>query len=212
MAKVYIRAVRLGKWFPPNDALAVQIARLCILREDLMLQLHGLHAERIKALDLHSTAYRRTYFLRSAVRTMWEIQGANTVIRSNPAFKKMLAKCSPGDQRKLKEITRKLNAAAPLVQRLRNALGGHVDTDYVAIALKEMEWERFGFLEVGARIKETHYQFAGELVAEMLVPGVPPSERFAQLEKDMVTIAGLLPIVQALELIIATYAEARDLI
>jgi hypothetical protein len=32
------------------------------------------------------------------------------------------------------------------------------------------------------------------------------------LEKDMVTIAGLLPIVQALELIIATYAEARDLI
>lgn len=95
MAKVYIRAVRLGKWFPPNDALAVQIARLCILREDLMLQLHGLHAERIKALDLHSPAYRRTYFLRSAVRTMYEIQGANTVIRSNPAFKRCLRNARP---------------------------------------------------------------------------------------------------------------------
>jgi len=161
MARIYIRSVRLSKWFPPNDPLAIQLARLCILREDLRLELQALQAEHIKSLDQPSSAYRRTYFLRAAVRTMWEIQGANTVIRSNPMFKKMLAKCSARDQRQLKEITRKLNVAAPLVERLRNALGGHVDADYVATALREMEWERFGFLEVGQKIKETHYQFAG---------------------------------------------------
>jgi len=37
MSGAYVTVVQLRKWFPPDDALAVKIARLCILREDLTL-------------------------------------------------------------------------------------------------------------------------------------------------------------------------------
>jgi hypothetical protein len=36
-----LQVSKLRKWFPPDDALAVKIARLCILREDLMLEMQG---------------------------------------------------------------------------------------------------------------------------------------------------------------------------
>src|SRR5882762_8625753 len=52
----YIRVVRLGKWFPAGDPLAAAIARLSILREDFMLELRGIYAKSITALDTHSDA------------------------------------------------------------------------------------------------------------------------------------------------------------
>lgn len=124
----------------------------------------------------------------------------------------MLQKCPRRDQLVLKEITRKLNEARPLIERLRNSLGGHVETHFVADALNDMKSDRFGFFEVGAKIKLTHYRFAGELVAEMLVTGIPPDQREAQIEKDMKTLAGLLSILDGLERIIAIYLEARNLV
>ena len=146
------------------------------------------------------------------MRTLWEIQGANTVIRSNPRFKRMLAKRPITEQNDLKEITAKLNAARPLVQRIRNSLGGHVETHFLTQAIDNLEWDRFGFFEVGQKIKETHYKFAGELVIEMLLTGVPSGKREAQLGRDMETLAGLLPIVERLEIIIFIYAISRGLV
>src|SRR5258708_35192649 len=87
--KTYIRVVRLGKWFPPGDPLAASVARLSILREDFMLELRGIYANSIAALDTHSDAWRRMYFFRSSVRTLWEIPGALTTIRANAEFKRI---------------------------------------------------------------------------------------------------------------------------
>jgi hypothetical protein len=39
--KMHIRTVNLKKWFPGNDILAAQVARLCILREDFLFELEG---------------------------------------------------------------------------------------------------------------------------------------------------------------------------
>jgi hypothetical protein len=44
------RVVVLTKWFPPGDALAAKIARLCILREDFLLEMTGIYTEEIKEL------------------------------------------------------------------------------------------------------------------------------------------------------------------
>ena len=42
MARSHLRHITLSKWFPGNDPIATVVARLCILREDYLLELQGL--------------------------------------------------------------------------------------------------------------------------------------------------------------------------
>ncbi len=72
--------------------------------------------------------------------------------------------------------------------------------------------DRFGVIEFGAVIGATHFKVAGELIAEMLVTGVPEDQKLDTLKTKMKTMAGLLPVVQALEIMLAIYADARGLI
>jgi hypothetical protein len=188
------------------------MARLCILREDLMLELRGIYAERIVELDEHSEQWRRIYFLRRSVASLWEIQGAVNRIRADKRFKAFLRTRTATEQRELKEITKKLNEAAPMIQRLRHAFGGHVDTNALAHALDNMNSERFGLIEVGPIIKATHFKIAGELVTEMMVSGVPEKDRETQVEREMKVFADLLPIVHRMEVILMIYEEARGVV
>ena len=82
----------------------------------------------------------------------------------------------------------------------------------VSRAVDGLSSDRLGILEFGAVIGATHFKIAGELIAEMLVTGVPENQRLATLEAKMKTMAGLLPVVQALEVVLAIYADARGLI
>jgi hypothetical protein len=208
----YIRVVRLAKWFPAGDPLAASIARLSILREDLMLELRGIHANSIAALDTHSDHWRRMYFFRNSVRTLWEIQGALTAIRSNKEFKRILQKRSGAEQNQLKQISSKLNAAASLTREIRNALGGHVLLEAVTNALDNMPSDKWGVLEVGSVIGTTHFKMAGELIIEMQIAGVPENQRVAKIEENIRTMASLLPVVKSLELILEMYTTDRGLI
>ncbi len=208
----YIRVVRLSKWFPAGDPLAASMARLSILREDFMLELRGIYASSITALDTHSDAWRRMYFFRSSVRTLWEIQGTLTTIRTNPEFRRILQGRSPREQNQLKQILSKLNAAASLTKEIRNAMGGHVLPQAITRALDNMSSDRWGVLEFGSVIGSTHFKVAGELIAEMLVAGVPEDKKLEKLKADMKTMASLLPVIQNLELILEMYASARGLV
>jgi hypothetical protein len=208
----YIRVVRLGKWFPAGNPLAASIARLSILREDFMLELRGIHANSIMALDTHSDHWRRMYFFRNSVRTLWEIQGALTAIRSNAEFKQILQKRLVAEQNQLKQISSKLNAAASVTKEIRNAMGGHVLLEAVTRALENMPSDRWGVLEVGSVIGTTHFKMAGDLISEMLVAGVPENQRVRKLEENIRTMASLLPVVKSLELVFEMYTTARGLI
>jgi len=133
--RTYIRVVRLGKWFPARDPPAGSMARLMILREDFMLELRGIHARSIPLLDVHSNIWRQMYFFRSSVRTLWEIQGTLTTIRTNREFKRILQRRPQSEQNQIKRISSKLNAAASLTREIRNAMGGHVLPEAVTRAL-----------------------------------------------------------------------------
>jgi len=177
-----------------------------------MLELRGIYATSISALDTHSDAWRRMYFFRSSVRTLWEIQGTLTMIRTNPEFKRILQRRSAKEQNQLKQISSKLNAAASLTREIRNAMGGHVLPEAVTRALDNMPYDRWGVIEFGSVIGATHFKVAGELIAEMLVAGVPEEKKLVKLEADIRTMASLLPVVQNLELVLEMYASARGLV
>jgi len=204
--------VRLGKWFPADDPLAASVARLSILREDFLLELRGIYAHSISALDTHSDAWRRIYFFRNSVRTLWEIQGAFTAIRKNLEFQRILQKRSSKEQTQLAQISARLNAAASLTKEIRNSVGGHVLTKAVSRALSNMPSDKWGTLEVGSVIGTTHFKIAGELIAEMLVAGTPDHKKQEKMEADFRTMASLLPVVTSLELVLAMYVNARGLL
>lgn len=69
VSKIYLRQIKLRRWFPPNDRFAATVARLCILREDFALEMWGLYAAHIKRLDGHSAIWRQLYFWRNLVKT-----------------------------------------------------------------------------------------------------------------------------------------------
>ncbi len=177
-----------------------------------MLEMRGMHADSINSLDQHSEAWRRLYFFRSAVRTLWEIKGANTKIRMDPEFKNMLASQPLSEQTMLREITKKLDESAPILRKIRDRLGGHVLEGGLRDALDNMSRERLALFEVGAKIGTTHFKMAGELVAEVLGAGAPQDDCAAMIEHDMLAIAELLPIIDRMERIIFIYAVARGLV
>jgi hypothetical protein len=62
MSKIYLHQMKLRKWFPPKDRFAACVMRICILREDLFIEMAGVHATQIKRLDGHSVLWRRIAF------------------------------------------------------------------------------------------------------------------------------------------------------
>lgn len=212
MSRLYIRAIRLGRWFPPGDKLAAAIARLIILREDFMLELHGIIAGCLSELDNHSTGWRKTYFFRNSVRTLWEIQGTLTTIRMSSEFKHMLSKRTSRERSELRQICAKLNAASKITKAIRDSLGGHVLQGAVEKALDNIPYDHFGILQVGKVIGRTHFKMAGELVAEIVTGGVPESEKLPKLQSDIRALAGLLPVVESLDQVLKIYIAERGLL
>lgn len=126
MRGAHVRIVVLRKWFPPDDPLAAKIARLCILREDLLIEMHGVYTESITELDGLSEQYRRMYFLRNLMRSQMELSGAIQVLLRTPEFSALLEKQSDEVKKKFTEVVSVLNRVHPLLKDVRNDIGGHV--------------------------------------------------------------------------------------
>jgi len=84
--KTHIRHLNLYKWFPSNDPIANAVARLCILKEDLSIEMEGVVADKIKYLDKTSTNTRKLYFIRNSVRTLREIVEAVDDLQNDEEF------------------------------------------------------------------------------------------------------------------------------
>jgi hypothetical protein len=211
VSKLYLRQMKLRRWFPPNDRFAVCVDRLSILREDFALEMWGVYKAHIRALDAHSAVWRKLYFWRNLVRTLLEIRKTLESLNTVMEFKSVLKKQPIRWQKRFRTMIGKLEKAEALVEEIRNSLGGHVLHESVEKALSNMSSEKFSYIEVGENLKRTHYNFAGELVGEILLAGVPEEEREAALAKQFETIAGLLPVFALTDIVFTMYADASKL-
>jgi hypothetical protein len=203
--------VKLRKWFPPDDPLAAKNARLCILREDFALEMHGVYTENIEVLDSHSETWRRFYFLRNLIRTLMEIQSGIQRLLSDKDFKDLLYKQSPEVKREFGRLARVIAHAHPILKEIRNDICGHVLESAVQEALEEINLDSFGFMEIGRVLKKSHFKFAGELVASILVKGVAENQKAKVLGEKMEKIADALDAFALVERILFMYAEDRGL-
>jgi len=211
----HVSIVKLRKWFPPHDPLAAKIARLCILREDLLVEMQGVHTEDIKELDGHSPQFRRMYFLRSLLRTQMELSSAIQTLLGNLDFKALLEKQSDEVKTKFAEAAALIGKAHSVLKDIRNEIGGHVQESGVQAALERIEANTpnaFGLLDLGPRANLTHYKFAGELTAEILLKDVSEEERRNIQSGKFALLADLLPTFTLIEHCLIMYAEDRGLL
>jgi hypothetical protein len=192
--RVIVHTFELRKWFPPQDPLAVTIARLCILREDLFLEMQGILADQMSVLDGNSAEWRRMYFFRASIRTLMELRSAVESLNRNRDFQNLLARQPKQLQDDFRKQTDKFNSAHELVKGLRNAIGGHILESSVIEALNRMSDGRKGTLRVGAKTKDVHYTFSGELVIAILLVGVPEQQQRTKMNEMFERTSELLPL------------------
>jgi len=207
------RVVTLNKWFPPNDRLAAKIARLCILREDFLLEMNGIYTDKIKELDGLSEEWRRLYFVRNLIRTLREIEGGIQRLLSDPEFKALLARQKPERQKEFEDHTKAMAQGIAVVNEVRNDICGHVREAVVQETLDELAGsDVFGFLEIGPTMQRTYFKFAGELVVQILVRGVPEADKHRVFMEKLKKIADLFHAFALIERALDIYMEGRNLL
>jgi hypothetical protein len=203
---------KIRKWFPPGDPVATAVVMLCVLREDLLLELQGIIADKFERLDDNQSAYRRTYFWRNSLRTLEEIKKTLNWLNSQPEFRDMLAR-EPVDIRKaFEELKRELNKASEAFLRvLRNHVGGHLDASTVQAGLDSMDHEQEGMVQFADTLGNIRYRFAVDVLWTALLREVPGDDTESRLENRLRPTASLTPAVKAIDDVVACYLRARGL-
>jgi hypothetical protein len=207
------RIVKLTKWFPPNDPLATKIARLCILREDFNVEMIGVYTERIKELDGSSEEWRRLYFIRNLIKTLREIEAGIQRLLSDSQFKALLARQKSDMKEGFAKHAALMNENIRVLNEVRNEVCGHIQEGAAQETLNEIVGrDAFGFLEMGPTMRRTYFKFAGELVLQILVRGVPEAEKHKVFIEKMEKIGNLFSSFSLIERALFIYMEDRGLL
>ncbi len=223
MARVHVQHIILSKWFPAGDSIAVLVARLCILREDYLLELQGLvrkdfnvfdhsmSAPEPDPLDGNSPSWRRIYFFRASVRTLNEIRNAVERLFVDPVQKAALAKEELELQQAFEKLHGEFSGLSGTIKDLRDRIGGHVLHEGVRKALKGMDPGRNALLEVGETIAKTHYRFAGDIALAVMFPEEPEGVVIEKVQDLFEKTAKLVFIVSHIDKIFEAFVAERRL-
>jgi len=179
----HVSIVKIRKWFPPSDPLAAS----------------------------HSAPFRRIYFLRNLVKTQLELSGAIQVLLKNPEFKRLLSEATLKVRAGFKKAANAIGKAHPIAKgcekrhlrtRPRRGRTESVETIHPGA---------WGFLDVSRTAKHTHYKFAGELIAAILLKGVSDEDKAKIQSGKWETIAQLVPLFALIEHCFVIYGEDRRL-
>lgn len=207
----HIRHIFFWKWFPSNDPIAVSVARLCILREDLFLETASFLEDSISSLDKNGEPWRTMYFWRSSVRTLLEIRSALQALKANKDFIESLSTQPEKFRKAFEHLDEKIRAAHDFLKDIRNEVGGHVKYEAVKMALENMDMDRKALIELGPTIAESHFKFAGELIAEIILRKIPTERRETYLEEKIKMTAELTGALHAIDIVLLAYVDSRGL-
>lgn len=213
--------INLRKFFPPDDEYATCMARLCILREDLSLEINGIVAGPFEWLDGNSVAWRHNYFFRNTAKTLREIASALQALNCLPEFKRALrTRCSPSEQREFKKFCTLIQDSSEIITEVRNNIGGHVKHTVVARALKTLTYDMTGFwerpLDLKDRLEHTHHPFVSELLIAILRAGDRsedlPERDVTEILEIAEVLAKLMEAIPHIDSLFELYVEERQLL
>ena len=140
-----ILQIKLRKWFPPDDEIANSVARLCVLKEDLRIEIEGIRTENISILDGNTSTWRKLYFLRNSVRTLHEIIIAIKSLRDWKELDIRIASFPKEMKERTKDFYQNNDKYKKEIEELRHNLwGGHVEKAGMGTALRKIDDEIIG--------------------------------------------------------------------
>ena len=222
--KSWLRHIALSNWFPGNDPVATVVARLCILREDYLLELEGLIKEDFNpfdvsspvskpdSLDGNSLSWRRLYFFRNSLKSLNEIRNSAERLFVDREHKGGLATETLELRQALEVLRDEIRGLADVIKDLRDRIGGHVLQKGVRDALRGTDPGRNALLEIGETRAETHYPFAGYITLAIMFPGKSEEVLLVELQDLFDKTANLIFIVGSIDKIIDAYVVGRGLL
>jgi len=139
----------------PRRDLHSHIARLCVLSEDLRIEIGGLNATQIDEMDELGRKARSLYFLRRSMGTLFEFAGAIARIEALPEFSIVKDGFGPMASRHWAKSVRFFHNNQSRIARLRHHVGGHFGQQAAEHAI-----DTFGSTECGC-IERAFYSDEG---------------------------------------------------
>jgi hypothetical protein len=165
------------------------VARLAVLYEDLRIELHGIAEESIPAMDELDVRYRRIYFLRKSIGTLWEFAQAVGQLQVSPEFRTISADFPPEVHRHWKRAAAFFMRNEAQLRLVRNDTGGHFGLEAARHAVLHFEPDAVMGIEIDgliARRSRIFLRFSGEVVATAMLRhawGASRENRVARLVK-----------------------------
>lgn len=210
-----IKIDNLADWFPANDRFASQMARICILREELMFELHCyIESRNVKDTTEYKESWRQVYYFRKMHVTIVEMRNALLSLAKGREFKSFLSKQPNRFQEQFSELKEQLELTAKEMKHFRNDLGAHIKEDAVHHALQDMGGKREGYLQISEHMaRTTHYEFTGELIMALMLrdsPNQDQSEKANTIMKRFIATTHLL--FQRIDFLFFRYLIDRNLL
>jgi hypothetical protein len=130
--------------------LAALLIRLCVLFEDLRLELLGSSAdvEQLQHLDDTSARARKMYFLRKAIGTLAEFAESFRLLDGYDGFKKIRTLFSESDHERWSGCVHFFNAHEEFIELVRNDVGGHFGVKAAEYVVRNLDDAGKGYLEI----------------------------------------------------------------
>jgi hypothetical protein len=132
------------------------------------------------SLDSNGEDWRRFYFFRNALKTLYEIKNAISSLHEDSDFRKLLESDGSDFYSDFLKYLKTLDTNLGDLKRLHHALGGHVSKEAIKSALDNMDFDTIGSFEIGKTEKDTHYGFANPICIRMFFDGIdlPQAKEF----------------------------------
>lgn len=221
--KTRIKHINLCKWFPSDDPIANAVARLCILKEDLSIEMEGVVADKIENLDKTSINTRKLYFVRNSVRTLHEIVKAIDDLQKDKGkykeFEQATSKLGDKLRNNFEDFFKMIADRKKEIIKLRNNLwGGHVGEPAMENTLQQLNIDRKGLLEYKERERskgisiECRYRFASDLILAHSLDKMHPNDQEQEIRRLIGEIAQFTgAAIPMIDNIFKLYAKVRHL-
>ena len=156
------------------------IARLCVLYEDLRLELLAIAADSIPPLDIldpldeaginpYVGKSRRNYFLRRSIGTLHEFAEGVRLVDTCAAFSEIKAAFDGPTAQMWDSAATFFRTKEAEIKQLRNDVGGHFGSKATIYAVLRLSPDAVGFIEIVAHVKsepgDFRLRFVGEIAA-----------------------------------------------
>lgn len=129
---------------PSADAdelkMQVQLVRLLVLHQDLLIDVSGAtRADQLEAIEFADTLSKRFYFVRNALRTVWEVKQACDVLNGNRAFKAAKKSMARHNLDAWDSAVKWFQANQEDLRVWRNDVGGHFNVAAAEFVLRNVD-------------------------------------------------------------------------